>query len=1079
MTSHNHLDSLPSAVLASKWIISTAGFVVLVYCLTVLGFVTTSPDVGLRCLLWDESEGNHYQPVIQRVEPWTESIGPVPEVGDRLLAMGSPRDGDWGHRGETLHSAAAVPSPIQTFTDFTRRLSELRSPQVPWGGADLPSSTPLLKSYSLLPPVVEVQSGFGDGRQIRWTKVEYWSKRLGEPRKCWLRVQALPVWEVMLTFVWFSLELVICAVAALAFWMRPAERQIRLFFVMCIVTCGAFVGGYHWWLIASQAWLSVPFTICAMLLPPVVLHFFLVYPEVKRPLSTRHDETIVCLYAIPVLCTAGMVAAIIGGEWHRWDAGSTQELRQLLSSVDWSIRAYVLLAGVYFLAAVAALLVSYFTARGPMVQTQVAWIMTCALIALVPVGYTIWLSRLDPVAFGLGQATIPMFTASLLFLLAYAVTIVRYKLMLVDQVLTRGTLYYVWSGVATAAYSVAVAAMAALVFNSNLRLLTERPLTLTAIVIAGVVVLGWFRARLQQAIDRRFFREKYHLDNLVHRVNQSLTQAVEPETVSSRMLLSCGDVLQVKQGAVYLRDPERNVLHLAAFEGCDALPAELTLQGEVVSTSAADRGESAKQAAFPRPWLHDIGFDLVHTLEQSGELTGVVLLGPKQNGAEFTAEDLAFLTSLGQITTVALHSVRVHQDLNRLNNELQVQFLKVAEQQRSITLLKAEIRSRTQEPMADAGTNSFEASMIKGSSSAIQQVLETVRKVSSSHSSVLVRGESGTGKELLARAIHENSPRRDMPMVSVHCGALSAGVLESELFGHVKGAFTGADRDRTGRFEAAHGGTLFLDEIGDISPETQVKLLRVLQERSFEPVGSSQCISVDVRIIAATHRDLEQLIREGKFREDLYYRLNVISITLPPLRQRPDDIVELIGHFLARVSTRVGRRVSHVDDDALVALRSYPWPGNIRELENTIERAVVLCDGEAITLRDLPPVVQAALETRPRIPRGVAGLLAPPDRVRRLGGEASQYGNDSNSTQVSGVTDRAGDRVTDRATDRAGEILAASVAIDEGHSDEASAEQNQLIAALTATRGNKAQAARRLGLPRSTFFSKLKKYGLS
>ena len=198
---------------------------------------------------------------------------------------------------------------------------------------------------------------------------------------------------------------------------------------------------------------------------------------------------------------------------------------------------------------------------------------------------------------------------------------------------------------------------------------------------------------------------------------------------------------------------------------------------------------------------------------------------------------------------------------------------------------------------------------------------------------MLIRGESGTGKELLARALHETSPRAGRPFVKVHCAALSPGLLESELFGHVKGAFTGAHRDKVGRFELANGGTLFLDEIGDIDLSVQTKLLRVLQEMTFERVGSSDPVQVQVRLIAATHQDLEALIRQGRFREDLYYRLNVISITMPPLRERSEDIPELVQHFLRVYGSRCGKTELGIDDEVLVLLKSYHWPGNVRQLE--------------------------------------------------------------------------------------------------------------------------------------------------
>jgi formate hydrogenlyase transcriptional activator len=223
---------------------------------------------------------------------------------------------------------------------------------------------------------------------------------------------------------------------------------------------------------------------------------------------------------------------------------------------------------------------------------------------------------------------------------------------------------------------------------------------------------------------------------------------------------------------------------------------------------------------------------------------------------------------------------------------------------------------------------------------------------------VLITGETGSGKELVARAIHDRSPRRGRPLVKVNCGAIAAGLVESELFGHVKGAFTGALEKRVGRFELAQGGTIFLDEIGEIPLETQVKLLRVLQEQEFEPVGSSRTLRIDVRVIAATNRDLDEAVRAGKFRSDLYYRLNVLPVTVPSLRDRRADIPQLVAFFLQRFSRRFSKPVVGVAKETMELLLSYPWPGNIRELQNIIERAVVLSTGPTLTLdRDLRPAV--------------------------------------------------------------------------------------------------------------------------
>ncbi len=241
-----------------------------------------------------------------------------------------------------------------------------------------------------------------------------------------------------------------------------------------------------------------------------------------------------------------------------------------------------------------------------------------------------------------------------------------------------------------------------------------------------------------------------------------------------------------------------------------------------------------------------------------------------------------------------------------------------------------------------------------GASPAMQKVYRVARQVAGARATVLITGESGTGKGELARAIHKKGPRADGPFITLHCAALAESLLESELFGHEKGAFTGADRRRPGRFEQANSGTLFLDEVGEIPMATQVKLLRVLQEKTFERVGGNEPISVDVRLIAATNRDLAEDVRQGRFREDLYYRLNVVHIDMPPLRLRGADVIVLAEHFLRRFAQENKKRVEGFSEEARSKIIAHRWPGNVRELENALERAVVLCEGPLIQAEDLP-----------------------------------------------------------------------------------------------------------------------------
>jgi len=244
---------------------------------------------------------------------------------------------------------------------------------------------------------------------------------------------------------------------------------------------------------------------------------------------------------------------------------------------------------------------------------------------------------------------------------------------------------------------------------------------------------------------------------------------------------------------------------------------------------------------------------------------------------------------------------------------------------------------------------------ISGHGQRMQEVYRLIERVAPTHSTVLIRGESGTGKELIARAIHWNSPRRDHRFVPIDCGALSETVLESEMFGHVRGAFTGAVSARKGFFELADGGTLFLDEIGNVSLKVQTRLLRVLQEREFKPVGATHAIATDVRVVAATNKDLEALVAAGAFREELYYRLNIVPIQIPPLRERAEDLPELCRHFLEKHREAAGSAARRLSPEALELVLGYAWPGNVRELENAIQRALVLCPGEVVLPAHLPP----------------------------------------------------------------------------------------------------------------------------
>jgi DNA-binding NtrC family response regulator len=306
----------------------------------------------------------------------------------------------------------------------------------------------------------------------------------------------------------------------------------------------------------------------------------------------------------------------------------------------------------------------------------------------------------------------------------------------------------------------------------------------------------------------------------------------------------------------------------------------------------------------------------------------------------------------------------------------------------------------------------FSLGEVVGSSAALQHAIEQVRSVATSNATVLLLGETGTGKELFAQMIHQASPRAKGPFMAVHCAAIPANLLESELFGHEKGAFTGANERRVGRFESADGGTLFLDEIGEIDATTQIKLLRFLETRSVERLGSHKPIPLDLRLVCATNRDLQQMVKEGKFREDLYYRLSVVPLRMPPLRERTDDIPLLLAHYLKRFAAENNLSEVRLSADALAVLARYPWPGNIRELRNTCENLAVLRAGKVLTAADLDPryvqPLSASGGLRPTLPATTGSVFDKEQNEKELLKQAlaSASGNRTKAAELLGISRR-------------------------------------------------------------------------
>jgi transcriptional regulator with GAF, ATPase, and Fis domain len=875
------------------------------------------------------------------------------------------------------------------------------------------------------------------------------------------------------SLVWFVQEMAIFAVGALVFWKRPGDESARLFFWLCLVTVGAYMGGYHWTEVIVEPVLIYLFAAFAVFVPVVSLHFYLVFPR-TNPIFERHRKSVLsALYGVPTVFIAILWACMYGVSLLRGQSGSDSQER--LNGLIWSIKAlalgYIGLSVLVFGLCIACLNASYRSANSRAERNQTYWILVASWLSILPIGYLLWSAWWEPARLGLSSAAWPMYVVSLLYTMAYALSITRYKLMQVEEIYNRSKMYVLVSMCVSVLYSGVLVGTSLLISDQLLTNHVSRGAVVAGgLSIAILILFGATRERFQKAIDRRFYREKYQFDQAMQKMNLAVGKLVDRGTLGQRLLEAAAEILRLEWGVIYLSDAPGGPLKLAAWYGPEpderVLPADNPLVERLrgVSTLRAPHAMSLASASDPATdTMIALGGEVARTLEADGEQVGVMVLGPKRSGLPYEDEEIAFLGALGSVAMLALHSAGIQQTLERLNLELRDKVGKIAEQQRRILLLQDQLTDRGKAAgriELGSAVDPLVFDEIRGSSLAVKRMLDIARKVSVSNSAVLIRGESGTGKELLAQAIHAAGPRADRPFVQVHCAALSQGLLESELFGHVKGAFTDASRDRVGRFEQANGGTLFLDEIGDISLEVQTKLLRVLQEMAFERVGSSQTIAVDVRIIAATHQDLEGLIRSGRFREDLFYRLNVIPIRTPSLRERKEDIFELAVHFLGRHAERIGRSVGHIEDDAVEALIAHDWPGNIRELENVIERSVVLSEGPALTLDDLPMDVRLPGQSDPRRGRPV-GASSTSGRTRsRSGGRPPASMGNLVGQGAAGLSGTAFE-------------------IGEGDAEAMAFERHRLLDALKEAGGNKSVAARLLGMPRSTFFSKLKKHRLA
>jgi len=420
-------------------------------------------------------------------------------------------------------------------------------------------------------------------------------------------------------------------------------------------------------------------------------------------------------------------------------------------------------------------------------------------------------------------------------------------------------------------------------------------------------------------------------------VSRLLASTLELDEILDILMSRAGAMIGCEGTSLLLLDPTGKYLEFAVAKGDKgkALKEHRLPMGAGVAGWVAQHGrpllvkDVREEPRFFAGCDQETGFEtrslMAAPLYVRNRVIGVIEAVNSTRPEGFEEEDLAFFAPFANYAAIAIENARLYATVSRERESF-----------------KGEVAKRYQ---------------IVGASPALARVLEMAKTVADSSATVLLLGESGTGKEMFARAIHHGSPRAAQPFVAVNCAALSQELLASELFGHEKGAFTGAIRQKQGKVEQAEGGTLFLDEVGEMKPELQTKLLRLLQEREFERVGGTRIIPVDIRVIAASNRDIEQAVKRGNFREDLYYRLNVVAIRLPPLRERREDIDGLVAFFLQKHAKESGKNLKTISEEALEALRSYAWPGNVRELENVIQRGIILSRSERIGPADLPAEV--------------------------------------------------------------------------------------------------------------------------
>jgi transcriptional regulator with GAF, ATPase, and Fis domain len=788
-----------------------------------------------------------------------------------------------------------------------------------------------------------------------------------------------PPWSALVATLLAAALLVLGLIARIG---RPDELDARRFYRTTVIYAVVYVGALSWTRLIVHPVLAITFLLALFIGPALAFDLSIDFPHREDGRARRWRWPAIAMSALLGAGCAGALAVAIsdyaGG-------GGDRALRWMVVCVAAQLAWIPIYSGV----GLVALIRAHRGAHGEQ-RAQLRWLLFGHGLTALPGLAAVPVAIVDIERFLLVRYQPFVVAIALLWFVGYGLAVLRIRLADVDALIRSSLGYAVTTGAAALIY-LAVVLAAGLLTG---RLVGETgPWPHLVAGLSAAAVFGPLRARVTGWVDRRFFRDRQHYVEALRRASESLAVLREPAELAREAVEHLVAAVRAESGALHVQQGGAWTVAFAVGPP-PADPAPPLAPGDGISVAVADTRTGSEPA-----WL---------------------VLGPRKSGDLYSSDDRDLLAAIAGQLAVALANARAFGKIKALSRTLEAQNAEIRELRDRLEDENLLLRRRV-----EAAT---EGATLVGESRALRELARTAERVANSDANVLLLGESGTGKGLLARTLHAMSPRASGPFMQVDCGAIAASVFESELFGHERGAFTGAVRTRRGPIELAAGGTLFLDELGELPLALQPKLLRVLEERVVVRVGATEPVAVDVRIIAATNRDIEAMVARGEFREDLYFRLRVVEITVPPLRARRADLRALCDALLPRVARRCGRAVRSVAADALARMMAYAWPGNVRELENVLERALVLGQGDAITAADLD------LPERAAIPEAI-------DAAEVSGGAA-------------GEPSRPHDAVMDDI------------------------ERQRLAAALAAADGNQSHAAKALGMPRTTFINKLRRHGL-